>query len=88
MADMGERMAKVEGWIDGHEKLCAERYLGLHKTMTGVGDAVSNQNRVLLALAGTVALIGVSLIAWLGVQVYDTQTARIDRAEAARGVEP
>lgn len=36
---MGERVATVESWIRGHEKLCADRY-GLLMKVIAVGGAI------------------------------------------------
>lgn len=36
---MGERVAGLESWVDGHEKLCADRY-GLLMKVIAVGGAI------------------------------------------------
>lgn len=53
---MGERVAKVEEWIEGHEQRCEERYGALRSDVSGLTK-------------GAWGLIAV-IAGWLAVQLY------------------
>ena len=64
---IGERVSALEEWVKGHEALCAERY----------GDLRDNMRWLIRGVFGM--LIGIT--AWLGVQLWTGQTARVSALE-------
>lgn len=85
MADLEARIVGLEMWVKGHETLCAERYRNLNTNIDAVGKAVAGQNRIMVSIAASVALIAVGVIGWLGVQLLDRQNERVAQIEARHG---
>ncbi len=61
---LGERMVSVEGWIDGHEDLCAERYKNIHEAIGALKDGQRSATRAVWGAA-------LALLAWLALQVWE-----------------
>ncbi len=80
---LGERMAKVESWVDGHEKLCAERYGKIEGSIVDLKGMIRWASRGVWAAA-------LSLMAWMAVQLYDghRQDLRELRAAQAEAAAP
>ena len=61
--------------IASHEDLCAERYRGIH-------EAIADLKGLIRWILGGVASVAVALIAWMAVQLYDANNARIEAVSA------
>lgn len=66
---MGERVGSLETWVEGHEKLCAERY----------GDLKSD---VAWLIRGVFGLL-IAVIAWLAIQLWNGAQSRVYALEHA-----
>jgi hypothetical protein len=71
---LGERMAGIDSWVEGHEQLCAQRYQTL-------ADGVAGLKRVGFWALGGVTATFVAVIGWMAVQLWDGYAGRIDRLE-------
>jgi hypothetical protein len=60
--------------IEAHEDLCAERYKNIHDSM---GDLKGLIHWIIKGLAGLVF----ALLAWMAVQIYTTNNARLTALE-------
>ena len=78
---------RTKGSLSAHERECAVRYLGIHNTMTEMKasidtlltrERVHEQHLSKLQIATLIAVIaiGVTVIGWMGVQLYQLQSAR------------
>lgn len=65
--------------IESHEDLCAERYANIH-------SAIGDLKTIAKWAAGGVVGLMVSLIAWMAVQLYAANNARIEALESPSGV--
>ena len=73
---MGERVSSLEEWVKGHEALCAQRY----------GDL---KDIVIWLVRGVFGLL-IAIVAWLVVQLWNGNQARIavlEQAAQTRGAE-
>lgn len=73
---LGERIAAVEKWQEGHDKLCALRY---GEIGTAIGGLKTGINKAVWL--GATVLIG--LVGWMGVQLWQGQQAEIHRLRDA-----
>ncbi len=62
-----ERMTALETWVEGHEKLCAERYGSLRGDLKWI-------------LRGVIGLL-LAVCAWLAIQLWDGAQARLGGLE-------
>lgn len=67
-ADMPERVARVESWIEGHENLCAERF-----------GSIRDTQKLLVGLMITTML---AVLGWLAVQLWNTRDAEVKALRA------
>ena len=85
---------RTKGSLSAHERECAVRYKGIHDTMSEMKasidtlltrERVHEQHLSKLQIATLVAVIaiGIAVIGWMGVQIYQLQPARV-AAEAGR----
>ena len=65
------RMTAAEVWIQGHEKLCAERYGSLRSDLKWI-------------LRGIVGLL-LAVTAWLAIQLWNGSQARLAALEFSAG---
>jgi hypothetical protein len=69
---LGERMAKAEAWIEGHEELCAERFKGILQAVSDLKDTVTAQKRGINKAVWLGATMVISLLGWMGAQLVTT----------------
>jgi hypothetical protein len=85
---------RTKGSLSAHERECVIRYEGIHSTMTEMKtsidtlltrERVHEQHLSKLQIATLVAVIaiGIAVIGWMSVQIYQLQPARV-AAEARR----
>jgi len=77
MTSQSERLAAVEQRLTDHEARCEERLAEIKTTTASTLRAVEG-------LKGRAWGIAAALLAWALAQVWSTNTARVERLEAAR----
>jgi len=78
-ADAMDVAKDAKAGLESHEAICAERYARIF-------DTLGELKTLAKWAAGAVASMAIGLIAWLLVQVYSMQTARVAALEKPAAV--
>ncbi len=57
--------------ISSHEELCAERYRRIDEGLGRLDVAITGHRKIALGVMGAAGITALSLIGWLGAQVWD-----------------
>lgn len=72
---IGERMKGAETWIEDHEKQCADRYLGIQKSIDRLEGGLGGVQGTLRTLSRGAFLLLLSILGWCLVQMYNGMQA-------------